>query len=85
MARVLVGVQLRTFADLGDEFRQLNPLRAAAILVGLLTLRALQASMLRLQVLTTPVAADSRRGVRDWTDLQAGGRPALGAHPPQRR
>jgi hypothetical protein len=47
----------KVIADLGDELSPLNPLRAAAVLGGLLTLPALQANTPRLEALTTAVAA----------------------------
>lgn len=46
----------RVIADLGDELLPLNPLRAAAVLGGLLTLPALQANTPRLEALATAVA-----------------------------
>lgn len=47
----------RVIANLGDELRPLSPLRASAVLGGLLTLPALQANTPRLEALATAVAA----------------------------
>ncbi|WP_145915880.1 hypothetical protein [Brevundimonas naejangsanensis] len=49
-------------ADLGDELGTLNPMRATAVLGGLMTLPALQANTLRLETLATATAAVATGG-----------------------
>lgn len=63
----------RVIADLGDALCPLKPMRAAAVLGGLMTLPALQANTLRLETLATAVAAVSagrqapgRGRLADW-------------------